>query len=222
MNMRPRRHPYHDERQRRVWQHPESVLSGIGLAPRQTFIDVGCGDGYFALPAARIVGPLGRVYGIDVDADALDLLRERAFHRGLRNIILHRRAKGENEYGYLSEQAQERHSPSQGGGGDRPLQRLCRRGLPRQRPPRSPRSRTGAGERPADGQPVGAGGGRGLKEGTPAVRPSAGEEVQRRARIGAHGRCGAPGRVGGGTRHLPLHHRGEAGMPGEDSETVRI
>ena len=82
------RHSPEDEAARRRWQHPESILEGIGLAPGGTFIDVGCGDGFFALPAARIVGPHGRVCGIDIDAEALDLLQEKAFREGIDNVVL--------------------------------------------------------------------------------------------------------------------------------------
>jgi ubiquinone/menaquinone biosynthesis C-methylase UbiE len=93
--MHQARHPHHDERERRLWQHPEAILSDIGLGPRETFIDVGCGDGFFALPAARAVGPLGCVYGIDIDADALDMLRQKAFREGIDNILLHHGAAEE-------------------------------------------------------------------------------------------------------------------------------
>jgi ubiquinone/menaquinone biosynthesis C-methylase UbiE len=88
--MRPERHSPGDEAARRLWQNPESILERIGLAAGATFIDVGCGDGFFALPAARIVGPRGRVCGIDIDAGALDRLRERARREGLDNVVLHR------------------------------------------------------------------------------------------------------------------------------------
>lgn len=83
------RHHYHDQRVRRTWQNPESILVGIGLAPDQTFVDIGCGDGFFTIPAAKIVGPSGRVYGIDLDADALDRLRAKAQKEDLQNIFLH-------------------------------------------------------------------------------------------------------------------------------------
>lgn len=82
-------HHHHDERERRTWQNPESILALIGLSRGQTFVDVGCGDGFFALPAARIVGPLGRIVGIDIDAAALDRLRGKAVREGLGNIFLH-------------------------------------------------------------------------------------------------------------------------------------
>ncbi|MDI3507216.1 MAG: hypothetical protein PWR21_1259 [Methanoculleus sp.] len=89
-----RRRPPGDEA-RRLWQHPESILEGVGLAPGETFIDIGCGDGFFALPAARMVGPRGRVCGIDIDAEALDLLQEKAYGENLDNIVLRQGAAEE-------------------------------------------------------------------------------------------------------------------------------
>ncbi|KAF5051745.1 Ubiquinone/menaquinone biosynthesis C-methyltransferase UbiE [anaerobic digester metagenome] len=89
------RHTPEDEAARRRWQHPEFTLEGIGLTTGDTFIDVGCGDGFFALPAARRVGPHGRVCGIDVDAEALDLLQEKAFRERLDNVVLHHGAAEE-------------------------------------------------------------------------------------------------------------------------------
>jgi cyclopropane fatty-acyl-phospholipid synthase-like methyltransferase len=44
-----------DETERRKWQNPEAILSEIGLKSGQTFVDIGCGDGSFAIPAARLV-----------------------------------------------------------------------------------------------------------------------------------------------------------------------
>lgn len=62
---------------------PDAILSKAGLKPGMTFVDIGCGQGYFALPAARIVGPKGRVYGIDVDEEALKLIDRKASDAGL-------------------------------------------------------------------------------------------------------------------------------------------
>jgi ubiquinone/menaquinone biosynthesis C-methylase UbiE len=87
-------HQYHDEEGRRSWQNPEELLRRIGLGEGQTFIDVGCGEGFFAIPAARIVGPRGRVYGIDINRRALDNLDDRAHSAGLENLTL---LEGEGE-----------------------------------------------------------------------------------------------------------------------------
>jgi len=77
---------YGDEMERRKWQSPDSILADIGLHVGLTFIDVGCGDGFFALPAARIVGKEGRVYALDFDATAISSLKEKALRNSLKNI----------------------------------------------------------------------------------------------------------------------------------------
>ncbi|MFQ5762466.1 MAG: class I SAM-dependent methyltransferase, partial [Candidatus Bathyarchaeia archaeon] len=81
-------HTVHDEEERRRWQNPEATLAVIGLKPGFTFIDIGCGEGFFALPAARFVGDRGKVYGIDADGDAVGRLKEKAAKEGLRNVSL--------------------------------------------------------------------------------------------------------------------------------------
>jgi ubiquinone/menaquinone biosynthesis C-methylase UbiE len=49
---------------------------------------VGCGEGFFAIPAAKIVGKRGRVYGLDINEGAVQRLREKAAKEGLGNLIL--------------------------------------------------------------------------------------------------------------------------------------
>jgi ubiquinone/menaquinone biosynthesis C-methylase UbiE len=65
---------------------PEAILAKVGLKPGSIFVDIACGHGYFAIPAARLVGPKGRVYGIDLDEEAIGALKERAAAEGLKNI----------------------------------------------------------------------------------------------------------------------------------------
>ncbi len=77
-----------DEKTRRQWQNPEAILAGIGLKPGLIFMDIGCGDGFFALPAARIVGEGGAVYGVDINAEAIGRLKEKAAAAGLGNLKL--------------------------------------------------------------------------------------------------------------------------------------
>lgn len=86
---------YHSEEERRKWQDPESILEGIGMREGMAFADIGCGDGFFTLPAARIAGVSGRVFGVDTDRDALGGLREKAGAEGLENIEL-AEAEGES------------------------------------------------------------------------------------------------------------------------------
>jgi ubiquinone/menaquinone biosynthesis C-methylase UbiE len=76
-----------DDPERRRWQDPEEILTAIGLREGMVFVDVGCGEGYFAIPAARRVGPRGRVYAVDINGEAVERLRDRAEEEGLENII---------------------------------------------------------------------------------------------------------------------------------------
>jgi ubiquinone/menaquinone biosynthesis C-methylase UbiE len=79
--------PY-DDVSRRKWQNPEAILKSIGLKTGMSFADIGCGAGFFALPAARIVGEQGKVYGLDISPDAISALRERGEKEGLKNLAL--------------------------------------------------------------------------------------------------------------------------------------
>lgn len=76
-----------DDPERKKWQDPEKILASIGLREGMTFVDAGCGEGYFAIPAARIVGPDGKVCAFDVNTDAIAVLREQAAEEGLANLM---------------------------------------------------------------------------------------------------------------------------------------
>lgn len=79
-------HWFHDEEERRRWQDPETLLRDVGLSRGFTFIDVGCGDGFFALPAAKFVGEERAVYALDRNYDAVDRLNLKPVLQGLRNL----------------------------------------------------------------------------------------------------------------------------------------
>jgi len=72
-----------DDPERKRWQDPEHILDAIGLAPGMTIVDAGCGEGFFALPAARRAGPQGRVIAFDINPDAVAALQEQAGREGL-------------------------------------------------------------------------------------------------------------------------------------------
>ena len=75
-----------EESVRRTWYNPELILKDVGLSSGMVFADIGCGDGFFSILAAEIVGELGRVYALDIDASAIDKLKARAAEKGLTNI----------------------------------------------------------------------------------------------------------------------------------------
>jgi ubiquinone/menaquinone biosynthesis C-methylase UbiE len=67
---------------RKLSQHPERILSPY-VKPGMTVADLGCALGFFSLPAARMVGPEGRVICVDLQEKLIEGLRKRARKAGL-------------------------------------------------------------------------------------------------------------------------------------------
>jgi ubiquinone/menaquinone biosynthesis C-methylase UbiE len=62
------------------------TIDRLRLRPGQRVLDVCCGSGASAIPAAESVGPEGRVLGVDLAESLLALARAKASARGLDNI----------------------------------------------------------------------------------------------------------------------------------------
>jgi SAM-dependent methyltransferase len=73
--------------QHRVWRPRASdAWRRAGFTAGQTLLDVGCGPGYATIDLAEIVGPRGKVIGIERSPRYLDALHASAQKRGLTNI----------------------------------------------------------------------------------------------------------------------------------------
>lgn len=55
----------------------EFFFKHIGLKPDRVVLDFGCGSGIYTIPAARIIGNLGKIYAVDYDAEVLTELQNR-------------------------------------------------------------------------------------------------------------------------------------------------
>ena len=62
------------------------MLGELGVTAGSTVVDYGCGPGLFALAAARLVGPNGTVYAVDLEPRMVELARRRAAEAGLANV----------------------------------------------------------------------------------------------------------------------------------------
>jgi len=51
--------------------NPSEVIAQTGLMQGQVVADLGCGHGFYVLPAAQMVGPSGTVYAVDLLEDKL-------------------------------------------------------------------------------------------------------------------------------------------------------
>lgn len=69
----------------------ELLLEMAALAPGERVLDIACGTGLVTLPAARAVGPAGRVVATDLSARMVEVVAERAAAEGLAQVEAERR-----------------------------------------------------------------------------------------------------------------------------------
>ncbi len=70
----------------KLWPTPGETLRQFGLSSGDSVVEIGSGNGYFALPAARIVAP-GPVYAVDLDTSLLDELDHLADQQRIDNVV---------------------------------------------------------------------------------------------------------------------------------------
>ncbi len=68
------------------WQHPERVVESLEIRPGDRVADIGAGDGYFLPWLSEAVGPTGRVYAVEVDAEKIEALHATVQREGLENV----------------------------------------------------------------------------------------------------------------------------------------
>jgi predicted methyltransferase len=76
------------ERPERVEEErPDEVIAAMELKPGQAVADIGVGTGFFARRMAKLVGPTGVVYGVDVQPEMLEFLKDYSSRDGVAEII---------------------------------------------------------------------------------------------------------------------------------------
>jgi ubiquinone/menaquinone biosynthesis C-methylase UbiE len=70
-------------------RYGRKTVERLGLKPGSSILDVGCGSGASAIPAAELVGPGGRVIGVDLAEQLLAIARAKAGARQLANLEFH-------------------------------------------------------------------------------------------------------------------------------------
>jgi ubiquinone/menaquinone biosynthesis C-methylase UbiE len=65
---------------------PVRILEGAALQGGQTVLEIGCGTGYFTVPAAKIIGESGSLVAMDILQESVDLVAQKVKSAGLTNV----------------------------------------------------------------------------------------------------------------------------------------
>jgi ubiquinone/menaquinone biosynthesis C-methylase UbiE len=66
----------------------ETMLAALRVKQGDVVCDLGCGNGFYTLRLAKLVGPRGRVLAVDIQREMLGLLQDRAKEERIANIEL--------------------------------------------------------------------------------------------------------------------------------------
>ena len=75
-----------DNPRRREMLPVNKILDEIGLKEADKLADIGCGIGYFSIPAADVIGSNGLVYALDVEEEMIEELDKRIMENKIDNI----------------------------------------------------------------------------------------------------------------------------------------
>jgi ubiquinone/menaquinone biosynthesis C-methylase UbiE len=78
----------HDNPLLPLFKNPYKILERAGLKSGQSVLEVGCGPGYFTIPAAHIVGNDGTVHAIDTHPLAIRRVSGKIEKAGITNVDL--------------------------------------------------------------------------------------------------------------------------------------
>ncbi len=69
-----------------LFVNPYKLLKQAGLKNDQTVLEVGCGPGFFTVPASKIVGENGFIYAIDINPFAIESVNKKVKKAGVENV----------------------------------------------------------------------------------------------------------------------------------------
>jgi ubiquinone/menaquinone biosynthesis C-methylase UbiE len=64
---------------------PANMISGANILPGQTVLEVGCGTGFYTIPAARLIGVQGCLVAMDVLPASVELVSRKVQDANLKN-----------------------------------------------------------------------------------------------------------------------------------------
>ena len=71
---------------RRWLMNPMKTLQGAGIQPGQTVLEVGCGTGFFTIPAAKLIGDEGRLVAMDPSSGFIEHVSKKVQAADIKNV----------------------------------------------------------------------------------------------------------------------------------------
>jgi ubiquinone/menaquinone biosynthesis C-methylase UbiE len=69
-----------------LFQNPRTLLAKVPLKQGMIVVDYACGPGRYTIPVAQIVGESGKVYAVDNQHLAIEMVKKKAERQSLTNI----------------------------------------------------------------------------------------------------------------------------------------
>jgi demethylmenaquinone methyltransferase/2-methoxy-6-polyprenyl-1,4-benzoquinol methylase len=80
-----------ESRLRHWLSDPEKTLRGADIQPGQTVLEVGCGTGFFTMPAARLIGDQGCLVAMDISLNYIERVSRKVQDADLKNVRIVKR-----------------------------------------------------------------------------------------------------------------------------------
>ena len=71
---------------------PLKILSSVEILSGQYVLEIGCGTGYFTIPAAELIGEKGNLTAIDILQESVDFVESRIQAAGLKNVSVSKKS----------------------------------------------------------------------------------------------------------------------------------
>jgi ubiquinone/menaquinone biosynthesis C-methylase UbiE len=78
----------HAWKERDTWQKPQELIKLLKISPGSQAADIGCHEGYMTLKLAKVVGPNGKVFAVDVEESKIKKVESVAADSKIKNITV--------------------------------------------------------------------------------------------------------------------------------------
>lgn len=77
-----------DSPNRNIFNNSQKLVESSGIEPGQTVLEIGCGSGFFTVPASKILGQNGKLYSTDIHSVAIEETQKKVDKLRLENVIV--------------------------------------------------------------------------------------------------------------------------------------